>query len=56
MWRVHKMAEKKEKLFLPEKVYSRTLKFFQKTSLPRIQKERTEAKTNAPSGNKKPGC
>jgi len=47
------MVEENSKLKLPENLYQEMLKFFRRTSLPRIQrqKEDEKAKKNTPTGN-----
>jgi len=50
------MDDKPEKLKLPENLYNEMLKFFRRTSLPRIQRQRELEKAlkdtkDAPTGN-----
>jgi len=48
------MNEENGKLKLPENLYNEMLKFFRRTSLPRIQRQREQEKEgnkNAPSEN-----
>ena len=52
------MDSKPEKFTLPENLYNEMLKFFRRTSLPRIQRQRELEKVQAekkdtPSGNKR---
>jgi len=52
------MDGKPEKFRLPENLYNEMLKFFRRTSLPRIQRQRELEKVQAekkdtPSGNKR---
>jgi len=49
------MDAKPEKFKLPENLYNEMLKFFRRTSLPRIQRQREQekAKENTPSENKR---
>ncbi len=50
------MEEKPEKLKLPENLYNEMLKFFRRTSLPRIQREKEQEKAkekNTPFENNK---
>jgi len=48
------MQEEQEKLELPENLYNEILKFFRRTSLPRIQRQREQEKAkekNTPTEN-----
>jgi len=53
----YEMEDKPEKLKLPENLYNEMLKFFRRTSLPRIQRQKElekvqEDKKDTPTGNK----
>jgi hypothetical protein len=55
---VQEMSDKLEKLTLPDNLYNEMLKFFRRTSLPRIQRQREQEKAQKdkktlPSGNKR---